>query len=700
MSYFPKSFTLYGNFDLAWVRITRGSNREYKRFFSHLFPSYRIGLKTNLLDLIAEIKAGHYRPSPVTLVYNPKPTGILRPMTFLCLNDQITYQAIVNVIADQFYRALRPLYYVRTFGALYAGRNSPFFYRPWKSCYRNFNASITKAYSLGNEIMADFDLVSFFDLIDHKSLRSVLKHRVKSGELLDLLFSCLGQWTSADATNIKGHGIPQGPEASAFLAAVFLKDFDKGQYRRVTYLRYVDDIRLLGKSSTSVKRALINLDLRSKSLGLVPQAQKIVVREVGDIRTELKSVPSSLDTMRTRRSGKSLTKSSVRRLERILRRSLVGRGNRVEVNDPTKFKFALYRLPPRLRVLKRIRPLFLSRPDLNGVLGYYAGSFVGSRQSAEILHQALKGDPVFDAAAGAYVDALDRCVPAPEPRKYKSLILQLPSRSQEKSLLLDVPSKVYRYKRMDRKSAANLVLSNPSSMQAGLLIQRLALDPRSSMTPLQLALPIQQFARYPDPDLSRFCTYLMLTQLQLFPSKPSAAGRLLLRNLGVNIPISKPSLLLGFFKQYFNLQFNLNWEQVLGKKSHGEAQRRSNIIRGYWGADPSVFITALDSFADLLVQRLSAAHPSLKVAYVSAAGKNKVPDYGAWLNSTALQRVLPTGYPVFKYCHKLRVTADLAHATEKKTGKHTRPITYKESERVVTRMKGALRELLSKFATL
>lgn len=616
------------------------------------------------------------------------------------MNDQVTYQAVVNVIANEFYRALRPFYEVKTFGALFAGRNSPFFYRPWRRCYRKFNSAITNAHLSGKKIMADFDLVSFFDLIDHKALRSVLKTRVKSGELLDLLVNCLEQWTSADSTNLKGHGIPQGPEASAFLAAVFLNDFDKGTYGRVTYLRYVDDIRLLGKTSTSVKRALINLDLRAKSLGLVPQAQKIAVREVSDIKSELKSVPSGFDVTQISRSGSAPTKSSVRRLERILRRSLAGRGSRVVLGDPTKFKFALYRLPPRVRILKRIKPLFLSRPDLSGVLGHYAGTFVGKRQSGEILHQALKDDPVFDAAAGAYVDAIDRCVSAPEPRKYKKLILKLPGRSLEKSLLLAVPAKVYTYKRMNRKSAVNLILNEASPIQAGLLIYRLSIDPRSSMTPLQLAPAIQEFARHQDADLSRFCTYLMLTELRFFPRSPSPAGRLLLSHLGIRIPTTKPSLLLGFFKDRFNLRYNLDWERVLGKKSHSEAQRRSNVIRGFWGANPSVFITALDSFADLLVQRLSHKHPALRNAYKAAAGKYKVPDYGRWLIHPALQKVLPVAYPVFKKCHELRVTADLAHATEKKTGRHTRPITYMEIEGVVRGMRAAFRQLLSEFAKL
>jgi len=701
MGYYPKEFTLLSNFELAWHRVARGSNREYKRLFSHLYPSYRFALRTNLQDLVSEVKAGLYQPSPGTKVYFPKQTGVLRPVTLLSINDQIVYQAIANVIANRYYGTIRPLYGQRTFGALYAGRNSKFFYRQWKRCYRDFNRAITRAYSRGNRIMADFDLVSFFDLIDHKALRAVLNRRVRSGELLDLLDMCLQRWSSPDSKNLKGHGIPQGPEASAFLAAVFLSDFDKSHYGRVVYLRYVDDIKLLGKSYSAVKRALIKLDLQSKNLGLVPQAQKIAIREVDDIKAELKSVPSAVVGAQGRRRGRRITKSTIRRLERLLRRSLAGLAGRVVVKDPTRFKFALYRLPRQSRVLKRIAPLFLARPDLSGVLAHYASSFGRNAQTAAILHKALKDDPVFDAAAGEYVDVLDRCVPRPEPRKFRNLVVKLPARSQESSLLLGVPVKVYALRRMNKGTAVQQIAGDSSPISAGLVIHRLALDPmRRTIKPADISVAIRRFAAYLDADLSRYCTYLMLTELSLYPGRSSPAGRLLLKHLGVKIRGQKPSLLTDFFKQYFGLYFSLDWSRLLGPKSHSEAQRRSNQMRGLWGANPSVFITVLDSFNDLLVQRFSAMHPSLKAAHKRAAGKYKIPDFGSWLKHPSLKSVLATACTIFSACHSLRLVAEIAHPTEKKTGKHTRPITYKESEKTVKQMVQAYRELLTEWAAI
>lgn len=67
-----------------------------------MFPSYNLALKENLTDLIQDIKEGNCEPNMPTVVYLPKKSGILRPITLLFLRDQIVYQAILNVIADKF----------------------------------------------------------------------------------------------------------------------------------------------------------------------------------------------------------------------------------------------------------------------------------------------------------------------------------------------------------------------------------------------------------------------------------------------------------------------------------------------------------------------------------------------------------------------------------------------------------------------
>ncbi len=700
---YPKEFLRYQNFELAWERIRRGSNVQYKRFFSHLYPSYQFAHPAILADLMSDLRQGTYQPSAATTVYFPKVSRVLRPITLLSLNDQVVYQAIANMIADRYFPVLRPHYEVKAFGALYAGRSSKFFYRSWKRSYKTFNNVVKRAFLDGNDIMADFDLVSFFDLIDHKVLREILSVRVKSGEVLDLLLACLECWTKGNP-NIysRGHGIPQGPEASAFLAEIFLHEFDQGQYGRVKYLRYVDDVKLLGKKFSSVRRALVRLDLRSKRLGLVPQAQKIELRKVIDIDVELKDVPSSIAGPTLPGPPTSVSKPTRRRLERFLRRALKRRGGQLIVKNETHFKFALNRLPPSIKTLRLVRPLFESRPDLSAVLSRYASHCPSKRKSAGILHGTLRGDPVFDAAAGDIVLALDRCAQKPEPRKYKSLIARLISRSEEKSLLLGFPAKFYLNKRAAKTLAVASLMKEPSTITAGLLIHHLGFDKaHASLSATDLAPAIRAFAhRSDDSDLARYCTYLMLAELKLIPKRPKPPGAILLKFLGLPVSAKKPSLIVGFMKDLFSLVVTLDWEKSLGKRAHSEAQRRSIEIRGQWNGNPTVLITAVDSFNDLLIQRFSVSHRRLKKAFRTAAGKSKFPDFGNWLNNIALTNALSKSCPVFRDCHGLRIQGSLAHARHKKSGKLTRPVSYKESTKILKRLSGAYRELFSEWVKI
>jgi hypothetical protein len=363
-------------------------------------------------------------------------------------------------------------------------------------------------------------------------------------------------------------------------------------------------------------------------------------------------------------------------------------------------KFALYRLPADLRVLKQIRPLFLSRPDLSHALSAYGSKFKNAPPCQQALYDALSADPVYDAAAGDYVLALDLLVPRSRCAKFKRLVAKLLSRSEEKSLLIRFPTKLFAYKRTKISTMVGKLLKEVRPQAAGLLINRLAIDHHACVTPKQLESPIRKFAGSTDPDLARYCTYLMLTWLRIFPGRAATAGKLLLRHLGVRVQLNRQSLLVGFFKDMFGLSFDLAWERLLGKKAHSESQRRSNVIRGFWYGNPSVFITALDSFNDLLLQRFSGKHPKLTAAFRMAAKPQKVPDFGNWLSNGSLTALLPTCSAVMDECHRLRVEADVAHAVGKKTGRHTRPLSYSEAERMVKKLRPAYRELLKEWRTL
>src|SRR5690242_21584299 len=147
----PPHFLRLSNFQLAFQRLLRGANKDYKLFYTHLFPSYNLALDQHLRDLISDIRNGRFRPDPPTLVFQPKKSGVLRPLTLLSLKDLIVYQALVNEIAVVFEREQHRHALKRTFGAIFAGKSDPFFYRSWKVTYGKYNEAISSAFKAGND---------------------------------------------------------------------------------------------------------------------------------------------------------------------------------------------------------------------------------------------------------------------------------------------------------------------------------------------------------------------------------------------------------------------------------------------------------------------------------------------------------------------------------------------------------------------
>jgi hypothetical protein len=60
MSY-PAQFLSMTNLELAFTRVVRGANKEYKAYYRHLFPSYNLALRENLADLIDDVRTGRSR---------------------------------------------------------------------------------------------------------------------------------------------------------------------------------------------------------------------------------------------------------------------------------------------------------------------------------------------------------------------------------------------------------------------------------------------------------------------------------------------------------------------------------------------------------------------------------------------------------------------------------------------------------------
>ena len=86
------------NLDRAWRWIRSNPDPGYKRYCSEFYSRFAVADDLIIDDLQQRLQRGFYEPSHSCKFLMPKKSGILRPYTILTVEDQIVYQALVNVV--------------------------------------------------------------------------------------------------------------------------------------------------------------------------------------------------------------------------------------------------------------------------------------------------------------------------------------------------------------------------------------------------------------------------------------------------------------------------------------------------------------------------------------------------------------------------------------------------------------------------
>jgi retron-type reverse transcriptase len=282
-------FATYDNFLLAWQRTVNVTSRMIHDDLG--LKTFAYNLQANLKDLIRQVQAEDFPYTPLAdhKVYVPKPSTTLRTMSLMAVPDVIVYQALVNVIADQTHPYLVTHENQHVLGNLYAGSGKRWMLRPWKQQYIRFVNCIERLYHAGNSWIASTDIVAFYDTIDHERLLCLVRKYCGEDQRFERIFrECLSKWSAHDAKVTMSRGIPQGSNASDFIANLFLYEIDQKMIAHgYHYVRYVDDIRILEPDKPTVQRGLILFDLELKRAGLVAQVTKTSVHEIEDIENEI-----------------------------------------------------------------------------------------------------------------------------------------------------------------------------------------------------------------------------------------------------------------------------------------------------------------------------------------------------------------------------------------------------------------------------
>ena len=377
------------NLQRAWRWVRSNSDSTYKSYFRHLYGNYAVADAALLSDLAARLKRGVYQPSKACKLFFPKASGILRPYSLLTVEDQIVYQAAVNLIAEKLFRKVKHRYNTQVFGHLYAGKSSTWFYRKWNDGYKAFNDGARVAFAEGFLYTASFDLTACYDSLDHHVLKHFLKRYGLDHEFCEQLSSWLEVWTATEKGIFHRHGIPQGPLSSGLLSEVVLSHFDSLTQRGVDfrYFRYVDDIRLFAKNENDLRRLLVSLDLLSKDVGLFPQSSKIKIQKVIDIEAELKSVSNPPEP--------AIHKTVVN--QKKLMQRIIELTPRYRISDTTRFKYLLAHAEPSAAMTNRLWRIFQTHPEIyKSVCNYLRRYPKLPRVPAEKVIELIKANTLYD----------------------------------------------------------------------------------------------------------------------------------------------------------------------------------------------------------------------------------------------------------------------------------------------------------------
>lgn len=665
------------NLILAWRRITSSRDARYKAFFRHILEAYELSFDKNVEDLRRRLLNGEYVAQIPVRFYLPKPSGLQRPITLLSIEDQIVLQALTNLFAEKVRQKRSGLAGKFIYSNKLGKKDSQFFLEKWQLGFSQLKQNLKLKYKSGYVWIATFDISAFYDTIPHELLLKVLTTN-PNGDLHSNAKVWLKTWSSDRQSDQHNHGIPQGPMASDFLAECILLTIDEKMSEHYAYFRYVDDIRILGKTELEVRQALVYLDILCKSRGLIPNSDKTKIRHIASASELVEDIPNVAGYFDD--GGETgLTKKSAEK--RIL--DAVEMGSRIKIKDRTLFRYILFRAPQSDDVLKVVLKAWEHHPEHTDTYVAFLENYQRSDAVVTLATRLLESKYPYDYVQGELWKLIARMGRISELQTLTQLAIDtVKNPNSRHGSRFGAHVFLCQCAKMGLGNYEKWVMYEKSPLVQAFVAPYLGLSSSSGLDAAKLILSRSLPDSYLGLVKSLVDANLDFNSLGKNPAQFPVVVQQVFKAAGITVhEIPKPDAIGNLISKRYAVKKWNKWEALL-QGEYGHAFMELRFADSYFDSHLSTWLNYQDAFNEIVFKSLQGflaqkGAPGA-ISLVNRIGERI--DYGVLLSNLTFKSHYPDLQDDLNKTHKRRNLVPGSHPYDKKTGNKTRPLKKKEQK--------------------
>mgnify|MGYP001128906117 CR=1 FL=1 len=469
---------------------------------------------------------------------------------------------------------------------------------------------------------------------------------------------------------------------------------DKKLYKKnIKYVRYVDDIKIFGKTREEVLSGAILLERECKERGLIPQSKKYEIVNANTVEEAIGKFPS------LKEEDKNIISSNKNKTYQIFIKAFD------EDNfDISRVKYILKTSETNEKILNIIIKNFCNYPNLidefyRFLLNYYDDLEVGRK-----LYSLCKNTPSsYEYVEGKHWELLSY-FPFRETEKHEMVNTAI-SKLKKNRNNYALKRGLYRFLCSTNTCLVLKWLENENSSLIQMMIVPYisikCIDKEEYRNLLKVFFRRSNYEPAIVTIKELFYNFKFNIVNQLKP--PYSDGSGVINNiLGEVEEIDSIGQII---KRRYEIEYYNKWKRFLGKVDYKQANKLLFYADNSYYMDKNVWVNYTDAFNDIVTRKfitlLKVKQPSVQWPKLKDNISGKDIRYGVLLDkSNKVSKKFPKIFDGFWLLHNRRIKTPTSHAYDQKTMQPTNIVTNVEQREIFGKLKISYKELIYELKKL